>query len=104
MAVKAKPKHKLVVIEDGTLTSMANNKKYLVHFPFLKSLQTAPKKSRCGKCGSGNQRRATVFTAAKTTLAGMGSAKKNKLKELLNAERVRVIYRNTKNKLTELTF
>ena len=103
MAV-VKPKHKMSVIEDGTLTSMANNKKILAAFPFLKSLQKAPKKPKCGKCGSGNQRRATVFTAAKRTLAGMGSAQKRKLKELLNTEQVRIIYRNERNKPVELTF
>jgi hypothetical protein len=101
---RAKPKHKLYVIEDSTLTNMANNKKFLAAFPVLKSLQKAPKKRGCGRCGAGNNKRANVATSVKRTLAGMGSAQKQKLKDMLNAVRVRIVYRNERNKIVELTF
>jgi hypothetical protein len=95
---RAKPKHKLYVIE------VANNKKFLAAFPVLKSLQKAPKKRGCGRCGAGNNKRANVATSVKRTLAGMGSAQKQKLKDMLNAVRVRIVYRNERNKIVELTF
>lgn len=104
MVVKAKPKHKLKVIEDSTLTAMANNQRFLSVFPFLKSLQKTPKKPKCGRCGSKNNRRANAYTSAKRALAGMGPVQKRKLKELLNAEKVRIIFRNERNKASELTF
>lgn len=96
MAVKpAKPGRKLVVIENSQLVNMANQKTFLREFPFLKSLAGLnPKSCRPCKGGTRNQRQITdAFASAKQTLAGMGDAKKRKLKQLLNARKVRLTYR-----------
>ena len=95
----------LVVVEEGTLVSMAHNAVFLREFPFLASLANkVTKKGGCGGCGRAGQERAAIFSAAKQTLAGMDSDKKRKLKELLNAKQIRITYKNASNKVIQLTF
>lgn len=82
----------LVVIEEGTLTSMATNAAFLKEFPFLKSLgSAAKKKGGCGGCKAA-QERAVVFTSAKVAIRGLPSDKINRMKQMLNAQRIRVRY------------
>lgn len=82
----------LVVIEEGTLTQMANNAVYLKEFPFLKSLAgTVKKKGGCGGCKAA-QERSVAFTSAKVAIRGLPSDKIQRLKQLLNAQRIRVRY------------
>lgn len=106
MAERTLPKRKLVVIEEGTITSMASNDTFKKEFPFLASLatKTANKRGGCGGCGRAAAERTAVFTAAKQALAGMDSDKKRRLKELLNAAQVRITYKNNSGKLMQLTF
>ncbi len=96
---------KLVVVEDGTIASMAGNAAFLAEFPFLASLRDAAV-PKCGGCKSSSQARARadLFGAAKRTLAGMASDKKRKLKELLNAQQVRITYKTAANRIVALTF
>jgi hypothetical protein len=99
-----KPKaHKLLVLQDTTLTAMASQPRFTKQFPWLSSLSDAPKKKRGSCCGSNNGRRAVVFTAAKQRIAGMGAAQKNKMKQLLNTEKIRIVYR-VGRKVQQLTF
>ena len=55
MAERTLPKRKLVVIEEGTITSMASNDTFKKEFPFLASLatKTANKRGGCGGSGRG---------------------------------------------------
>jgi hypothetical protein len=82
---------------------MSVNKTFLDAFPFLSGLQKMKKKG-CGGCGRAGQARATALTSAKQTIAGMGSDKKRQLKRLLNAEQVRVTYKNSGGQIINLTF
>ena len=97
MAVKATAAvRKLVVIEESLLVSMAQNQKFTKEFPFLKGLaRYAASKGGCGGCGANrsNSTKATVYTQAKQTIAGMGDVKKRALKKLLNAAKVRITYK-----------
>jgi len=106
MAERTVPKRKLVVVEEGTITSMASNAAFTKEFPFLASLaaKTAGKKGGCGGCGRAAAERTAVFTAAKQALAGMDSDKKRRLKELLNTTQIRITYKNNSGKLVQLTF
>lgn len=98
-------KRKLIVIEDGLLSTMAASTAYTNEFPFLKALASVKNRtSGCGKCGRGNQEQAAVFRAAKAAIAGLSSDRKRKLKELMRAERIRVRYINSSQKQIELTF
>lgn len=82
----------LVVIEEGTLGSMAINAAFLKEFPFLKSLGAlTKKKGGCGGCKAA-QERSVAYTSAKIAIRGLPSNKIAKLKEMLNAQRIRVRY------------
>jgi len=104
----AKGKRPLVVLEDSTLAGMALNAGIVREFPFLSSLGKAVKgdlpRRGCGSCGGSGGVRAEVFTAAKSTIAGLDGTKKRRLKELLNAQNARVTYKNASGKVVQLTF
>ena len=97
-------RRKLVVIEEGTLTSMATNAAFLAEFPFLASLAQRTKKKGCGGCGRAGQERAQLFGAAKAALAGMASEKKRRLKEMLNAQQIQITYKAANNRVVALKF
>ena len=104
MATKpVQPIRKLVVVEESMLMSMSVSKAFVSAFPFLSGLQKLKKKG-CGGCGRAGQAKATALTSAKQTLAGMGSGKKRELKKLLNAEQVRITYKDSGGKIINLTF
>ncbi len=100
-------KRKLVVLEDGALTAMALNPELRAEFPALAPLARIAKTTQragCGSCGRAGQEKALVFQQVKQALASMDAAKKRKLKEHLNAQSVRILYRNAMGKPQELTF
>lgn len=100
-------KRKLVVIEEGTLTSMALNAAISKEFPILapiaKLARSAPR-AGCGTCGAAGQQRAKTFQAVKLALAGMDATQKRKLKDLMNAQSMRLLYRDNGGKAQQLTF
>ncbi len=89
---------KLVIIEEGLLTSMAGNAKFVKEFPCLKPIQgvQAAPRAGCSSCG-GNRRagteRSVVYTKVKADLASMGDDKRRLLKQMLNAKQVRLTYK-----------
>lgn len=92
----SKPVKKLVILEEGMLTSMANNPAFTKEFPFLKSLQHPQKlvkKGGCGGCGRAGQQKAAVFTTVKQNLASMGDDRRRLLKQMLNATQIRLTYK-----------
>lgn len=98
------PIRKLAVIEEGVLVSMANNQAFLTEFPFLKALANYGVAASCNTCNNtANTQKATAFTSAKTVIANMGEDKKRKMKELLNAEKVRLMYK-VGSKVVQHTF
>jgi hypothetical protein len=84
------------------LSGMAANSTFLKEFPFLKRLNTDAAKKRGGCCGA-NNKRAALFTAAKQAIVSLDAARKKRLKELLNAERVRLMLKQG-SKVREITF
>jgi hypothetical protein len=83
----------LVVIEDGTLVGMARNPAIVAQFPFLASLAVAPvHRAGCGRCGGRSSAQQAAFNAAKATIAGLDHDAKNRLRSLLNANKLRVRY------------
>jgi hypothetical protein len=102
------PTHKLYVIQNGTLQSMAANERFTREFPFLTSLRSlAPAKPGCGTCGGGGSPKAAAdaaYAAALRTIAGLASDKKQRLKALLDAKQVRLFYRAADGRQIKLTF
>lgn len=89
---------RMVVIENGLLASMAVNPNYLSQFPFLGGL-SSPGKSGCGSCGGANAAREVAFAAAKSALANMSQEKKDQLRKMLDADKLRVVYMDGNQKV-----
>lgn len=106
-APKPPLKRKLVVIEEGTLTSMALNAAIAREFPVLApiaKLARAAPRAGCGSCGRAGQERAVTFQRVKQALASMDATQKRKLKDLMNAQSMRLLYRDNAGKAQQLTF
>lgn len=100
-------KRKLVVIEDGLLSGMSTNSAMVKEFPVLSpiaAIAKSSKRSGCGSCSRAGQARAQTYQQVKQALAGMDAARKRKLKELLNTESIRILYKDSKGKTQQLTF
>jgi hypothetical protein len=95
---------KLLLIEDSVLFAMAGNPSFLKEFPFLSGLNEQTKaKGGCGRCGRSASRRINTTNGAKSSLIAMGVEKKQRLKKLLNAEKVRIRVAQG-GRVTEYTF
>lgn len=95
---------KLLVLEEAVLMNMAINPNFIKEFPFLSGLKQASKPSTgCGRCGQRVNNRANVVNGIKQSIVSMGVAQKQKLKKLLNAEKLRVRVASG-GKITEYTF
>lgn len=99
------PLRELVVIEDGTIAGMAADARFVTEFPFLKNLLIAAAAS-CSSCNGGKKdSRAEALKSARRSLAGLSSSRLVVLKRLLNARKVRLIYRDdAAGKAVKLTF
>jgi len=86
--------HNLVIIEDNRIDGMLADEKFMTAFPFLRGLKPHLKKG-CRSCGGGTvlAARMKFYGGVKIALANMDQNNKRKLKELLNAKNVRIIYR-----------
>lgn len=102
-AKRAQPR-KLVMIEEGTLISLSLNAAILKEFPFLGTIGAKTKPRGCGSCGRAAAARSAVFGDIKRQIASMADDRKRRLKELLHAEKARILYRNASGRAVELTF
>jgi len=100
------PQTKLLILENSTLDVLAGRSDVLQILPFLRSLKQAPQKRKCGSCGgnAGSRVRADTYAAAKRTIGGLPQASKQALKRALNTSGIRVVYRDEKNRVIQLTF
>lgn len=100
----APPLHKLLMLEESVINSMAGNPNFVKEFPFLKNVSTSVgKRTGCGKCNRRPSRRVQAVNAAKQQIVSMGKEKKVRLKKLLRAEKVRVRVGEA-GRVTEYTF
>ena len=97
---------RLVIIENSTIAGMLANPQMVSELPCLSNAQKqmTASKSGCGRCGRKNRTQTAQYTRIKQCLAGMGSGGKRKLKSLLNAHKVRIVYANGRGKTVKLTF
>src|ERR1700677_2724285 len=95
--------NKLVYIQDSLLEQMARTDVYLKEFPFLRGLIETRGRTGCRRCGGGEaaRTRQRTYASTKAAIAGLASDRKRKLKEMLNARQVRVVYRTSAGKALE---
>lgn len=96
----------LVVIEDSTIFSMLHNAKF-ADIPCFINKRDIFTQSRagCGSCARKRQdHQRSEMSKIKSCLAGMSSQKKAEFKQLLDAEKVRIVYVNASNQVVQLTF
>lgn len=98
--VTPQPKRKFMILADGMLVSMAANATFTNEFPFLISLRQSPiqQSGGCGRCGQRNTQRHPIFNAVKMALANLPNEKKQRLKQLLNTDEIRIHYVDGQNR------
>lgn len=97
----------LVTIEDSTVLTMVNNKDFAQAIPCLFNKAPIFRNSTggCGACARKRQQRVRDELAKiKSCLAALSPDKKNKLKQLLGANKVRVVYTRPGGEVVQLTF
>jgi hypothetical protein len=96
----------LVIIENSTIAGMLADPHMVSEFPCLANAQKqmTSTKSGCGRCGRKNRTQTAQYSRVKQCLAGMGSAGKRKLKTLLDAHKIRIVYPNGAGRMVKLTF
>jgi hypothetical protein len=98
---------KVVVIEDGTIFTMLNDPKIVSEIPCLFGKRDVFRTSS-GGCGACARKRATQrgmeLTRIKACLAALSQEKRTVLKNLLDAETVRVVYTNTSGQVVQVNF
>ena len=105
--------HKLLVLDDSMVMSIMNNNKIVSQIHAIKvavdRARAAPgaggmKKGGCTPCQAKARNVAINLMLVKKTIAQLPDESKKKLKELLNAKQVRIVYRNDAGKIIQLTF
>jgi hypothetical protein len=95
-----------VVIDDSTILSMLHDAKF-ADIPCLVNKRDMFNTVRggCGTCARKRQeRQRSEMAKIKACLAGMSSQKKTEFKQLIGAEKVRIVYANANNQVVQLTF
>jgi len=111
-------KHKLLILEDNVLLSLGRHTLFVQEFPFLSKLEVIYKsygnnvnKKGCG-CGGGGSNTGSssismseetkrhILNEIKKEIISLSQEKKNKFKEMLNTELVRVFYLGNDGKVT----
>jgi|688.fasta_scaffold15826_8 radical SAM superfamily enzyme len=105
--------HKLLVLDDSMVMSIMNNNKIVSQIHAIKvavdRARATPgaggmKKGGCTPCQAKARNVAINLMLVKKTIAQLPDESKKKLKELLNAKQVRIVYRNDSGKIIQLTF
>ena len=95
--------HKLLVLEDTVLLTLATNPNFVREFPFLASGAVPTAKKSCKPCNRAASKRVQAMQTIKQSIVNMGVEKKKRLKEMLSAEKLR--HRVAQNgKVVEYTF
>lgn len=96
---------KLLVLEEAVLLSMMGNPNFVQEFPFLAGNEgvITAKPSGCGRCNQKASRRIQAINGIKQAIVSMSVEKKQKLKQMVNAEKVRLLI-SSGGKVTAHTF
>lgn len=97
----------LVTIEDSTILTMINDHKFAEAIPclFNKKSAFAVSGGGCGSCArKRQQKQRDEMAKIKSCLAALSSDHKKTLKQLLGANKVRVVFTRPGGELVQLTF
>lgn len=97
----------LVTIEDSTIFSMLNDPAFNTTIPCLFGKQGVFKSPTggCGSCQKKKQEnRRQELSRIKACLAGLGDDKRRLLKQLFDAEKIRIVYGNAAGQVVRITF
>lgn len=96
----------LVVIEDSSIFSMLSDPRFADIPCFINKRDLfSTTKSGCGTCAKKKQEKQRRDMAQiKACLAGMSAAKKIEFKQLVDAQKVRIVYVNAGGQVVQLTF
>lgn len=97
----------LVVIEDSTIMSMLNDARYVSEIPCLQNKLEIFRQTNtgCGACARKRQQNQRKEMAAlKACIGNLSADKKAVLKQLLGAQKVRVVFTRADGEIVQLTF
>jgi hypothetical protein len=97
----------LVVIDDGLIFSMLNDPAFNTTIPCLFGKREIFKNATggCSSCAKKKQdNRRQEMMRIKACLAGLSDEKRKQLKQLFNAERVRVMYSDAAGQIIQVNF
>lgn len=97
----------LVVIEDSTILSMLNDANFVSQIPCLQNKIEIFRQGNagCGACARKRQQNQRKEMAAlKACIGNLSADKKAALKQLLNAQKVRVAFARPDGEIVQLTF
>lgn len=97
----------MVVIEDSTIVSMATDERFNKTIPCLMNQagSVVPAPTGCGSCARKRAEGARQAIArVKSCLADMSTEKKTELKQLLNAQKVKVVFATATGQISTVTF
>jgi hypothetical protein len=96
-----------MVFDDVTLRQVLRNATVVAEFPFMRHAAESvqPKTKRgCGSCGAKNRTNAGDLNGIRSAIATMPNDKKARLKQILEADEIRLYYTNVKRQKVKVTF
>lgn len=97
----------LVIIEDSTVITMLRDTKFTSTIPCLMNKQDLLKQGSGGCSACARRRMAKQkqeLASIKPCLVNLSSEKKAELKQLLGAEKIRIVYTDSGGKVVQMTF
>jgi len=104
-------KNKMTIIDDSMAVSIISNQKIIQEIPALKvaadnakTRGANPAKAGCRPCQAKARNVAIDMMYIKQSIAQLPDSDRKKLKEMLDTEKIRMVYRTVSNRLVQLTY
>ena len=100
--------NRVVVMENAVLEQMASNKAFLNEFPSLRKILVANKAAgdSCSGCTGtrAGSARGDTYQEVKMALSGMATSRKSLLKQMLNTDKIEIVFRGSNGKAVRNKF
>jgi hypothetical protein len=94
-----------VVLDHAALQNLLRRPDVLQVFPFMAAAAAKLKGSKgCNGCGGKNRANLADYESLKAAIAQLGGDDKRKLRDLLQATEVRLVFKNFRNQTVRMTF
>jgi hypothetical protein len=98
----------LLVLEDAVITQMLRTPSVVAEFPFMSNLATRvnppSKRPTCKPCAAKRVQNNFDYNGIKVAIGSLPNDQKLKLKQLLEADKLRLYYLNSRNQKVKMTF